>query len=116
MCAKFYRTVIGTNVIDCVRNCFTIISSRGTLSKYQTQFRLFPADGHVEYIAMNPVDPLKNTTTGKDHIIFITDSYSKLYQTTALSRTTATYIVAIFLNTWMFMYVIPHSILTYNRP
>lgn len=113
---KYYWPIMYGDVEHYVWNCRSCAQVDGTLTKSQTKLQLFPATAPFEELAIDLVGPLPKTRNGKKHILVITDRYSKLSRATAMAQVTAPYIASVMLNTWIFPYGIPDSILTDNGP
>ena len=57
--------------------------------KNQKDLKLFPAAGPLEFVAMDLLRPLLKTAHGNQHVLVITDRFSKLTRSIQLRTTTA---------------------------
>lgn len=86
-----------------VWNCRHCARNRVKLRKYLYRLKRVSAARLLQFVAIDTLGPLPRTRrTGKSFIIVITNQFSKLTQTSALS-TIATKLIAIaFGGTWVF--------------
>jgi len=113
---EFYWPNMARDVYQVVLDCQSCAATQGTRHRHQKMMKLFQAKGPLEDIAMDLLGPLPRTRHGKQHVLVITDRYSKLTRTIALSKTTAPHVAQAFVDHWVMPYGIPASVLSDNGP
>lgn len=101
---------------DTLRDCQSSSIARGSLTKLQKHFSLFPAIGTFKSVAMDILGPLPNTKSVNCFIVLISDLCFKWMWEILINDTTALLFTSSFRNDWGFPYVILNSILTDNGP
>lgn len=100
----FYWPLLASDVADTVRQCISCARTRGTYYSHQKYLRLFPANGPLEFLALDLLGPLPTSRRGNKHVLIITDRYSKLTRAVALNSTTAPQVAEAFLDAWIMPY------------
>ncbi|CDF38306.1 unnamed protein product [Chondrus crispus] len=113
---EYYWPHLASDAFATVRNCTSWAATRGTLFKNQKDLRLFPAAGPMEFVAMDLLGPLPKTAHGNQHVLVITDRFSKLTHSIPLRTTTASVVASAFLDNWVYVYGAPRYMLTDNGP
>ena len=93
----------------CAKNCR---SER----KHTSLMKLFPALQHFSGLKMDLFGPLITSKGGHKHILVIWDRFGKLTRAIPLRDATALTVASAFVNTWVFAYGIPDSVLMGNGP
>ena len=65
---------------------------------------------------MDLLGPLPKTAHGNQHVLVITDRFSKLTRSIPLRTTTASVVANAFLDNWVYVYGVPRYVLTDNGP
>ena len=78
---EYYWPHMASDAFLTVRNCTSCAATRGTLVKNQKDLKLFPAAGPLEFVAMDLLGTLPRTAHGNQHVLVITDRFSKLTRT-----------------------------------
>ena len=113
---EYYWPHMASDAFSTVRNCTSCAATRGTLVKNQKDLKLFPAAGPLEFVAMDLLGPLPKTAHGNQHVLVITDRFSKLTRSIPLRTTTASVVANAFLDNWVYVYGAPRYVLTDNGP
>ena len=87
-----------SDAFSTVRNCTSCAAIRGTLVKNQKDLKLFPVADPLEFVAMDLLGPLSKIAHGIQHILVITDRFSKLTRSIPLRTTTASVVANAFLD------------------
>ncbi|CDF32918.1 unnamed protein product [Chondrus crispus] len=113
---EYYWPHMASDAFSTVRNCTSCAATRGTLVKNQKDLKLFPAAGPLQFVAMDLLGPLPKTAHGNQHVLVITDRFSKLTRSIPLRTTTASVVANAFLDNWVYVYGAPRYVLTDNGP
>lgn len=113
MRGDYYWSNIASNVYRTVRNCHSCVKT-GTRHKNKRHLQLFLATRLLETVATNILDLLPKTTKDNQHVVIITERYSKLTGLVPTARITTTVVACIFFDPWVTPYGIPSYLLTYN--
>ena len=116
MRCEFYWPHMANDVYETVQRCESCAATRGTQYTKQKHLRLFPANGPLEFVAMDILGPLPKTKQGNQFVVVLTDRYSKLTRAIPTGKTTATTVATIFVDHWVIPYGIPNYVLTDNGP
>lgn len=111
---EFYWPHMANDVYQVVKESNSCARMRGTRHAHQKHLRLFPANGPLEFVAMDLLGPLPKTTKGNQNVLVITARYSKLTRAVPLTKTTANHVATAFLENWVISYEIPNYLLTDN--
>lgn len=99
MPTDFYQ-VIG-ECEDCARNS-------GTRHTHKNHLKLFPANGSSELIDIDLLGTLlgtlPKTKKGNQHVLVLTDRYSKLKMEIPMKNTTASHVETSFVESWAIPY------------
>lgn len=104
------------DVFQTANDCRPCAEARGTRYKTQKPMKLFPAGKPLEFVAMDLLGPFPAAESGNQHILVITDRFSKLAQVTPLVSTTAPAVANAFVENWVIPYGIPKFVLSDNGP
>jgi transposase InsO family protein len=102
-----YRDVEST-----VRHCTVCAKNRIGERKRTSYLKLFPAEGPLEYVAMDILGPLPKTEHGNRFLLVISDRFSKLTRTVPLRTISALVVAKAFCDHWVFAYGPPTYLLT----
>lgn len=80
------------------------------------RMKLFPATGPFEFVAMDILEPPPKTTQVNQHVLIISDAYSKLTRAIPTYMMTSAHIANLFLDHWIFPFGKPAYSLTDNGP
>ncbi|MEM7496351.1 MAG: integrase, partial [Myxococcota bacterium] len=112
----FYLPFMASYIAHTVRECISCAKMQGTYYAHQKYLQLFPANGPLEFIAIDILGPLPRSKRGNKHVLVITDRYSKLTRTVAMNKITAPHVAEAFLDNWIMPYGIPNALLSDNGP
>ena len=98
---EYYWPHMANDAYSTVQNCASYATTRGTLVKHQKDLKLFPAAGPLAFVAMDLLGPLPKTVHGHQHVLVMTDRFSKLTRSIALRTTTASVVANGFLENWV---------------
>jgi hypothetical protein len=90
----FYWSTMVPDIYHYVKKCYQCTKENSDLVKRHKALKLFPADGPLEFIAIDILGPLTKTKAGNQYLLVISDRFSKLVRTIPL-RTITTYTVAV---------------------
>jgi len=76
--------------------------------------RLFPANGPLEFVAIDILGPLLRTARGNKFLLVISDRYTKLTRTVPMTRITASAVAKAFAVHWAFTYGPPALLVSDN--
>jgi Integrase core domain len=107
---------MASDVYEAVSNCDACAKNRIIEKAKTNPLKLFPAEGPLEFVAMDILGPLPRTKHGNRFLLVITDRYSKVTKTIPLRLITALSAARAFLYHWVYAYGAPLSILTDNGP
>ena len=113
---EYYWPHMANDAYATVRNCTSCAATRGTLVKKQMDLKLFPAAGPLEFFAMDLLGPLPKTVHGNQHVLVITDRFTKLTRRIPLWTTTASVVANAFLDNCIYVYGAPRFVLTDSSP
>lgn len=88
----------------------------GSRFRNKKLFQHLPAAELLDFVAADIHGPLPKLTQGKQHVVVITDSYSKLTRASPTSKTLLTTMKNVSLNHWIVCFCIPSYLLTDNGP
>lgn len=106
---EFYWTHMSSDAYTMVADCQSC-TAQGTRNLRPKKFRLFSAAGPLQFVAMDILDPLSKTKPYNQHVIVLTDRYTRLTRTMPATTLTPTNAATVFVDNW----VIPYGILTYS--
>jgi hypothetical protein len=101
---KFFWKEISKDVEETVRHCTVCAKNRVTERKRTSFLKLFPADGPLEFVAIDILCPLPKTEHGNRLLLLISDRFSKLTRTVPLRTITALVVAKAFCDAWVFSY------------
>lgn len=104
MAVSVYNTV--SNCKSCARN--------SSNTKYRRHLHLFPPTNLLQFFAMDIFGPLPKTTNGNQHVIIITDRYSKLTRTVFTAQLITNTVAENFFTARVIPYCIPVYLTTDN--
>ena len=113
---ELYWPFMASDIAQSVKDCYSCAKTRGTYYAHQKYLQLFPPAGPLEFVAMDLLGPLPNSTRGNKHILVVTCRYSKLARTVAMDKIAAPQVAEAFLDCWIMPYGIPNAILSDNGP
>ena len=116
LCREYYWPHMASDAFSTVRNCTLCAAPRGTLVKNQNDLKLFPAGGPLSFVAMDLLGPLPNTAHGNQHVLVITDRFTKLTRSISLQPTISSVVANAFLDNWIYIYGALRYVLTDNNP
>lgn len=93
-----YWSNMATNVYSTFKSC-TDSPTMGTKFSHQRIFELFLPSGPLELIAVNILEPLPRTRSGKQFVVIITDMYSNLARVVTSTKLTLTQVANTFSTT-----------------
>jgi transposase InsO family protein len=111
---KIFWKEMYKDVEETVRHCPVCAKNRVTERKRTIFLKLFPADGPLEFVAMDILGPLPKTEHGNRFLLVISDRFSKLTRTVPLRTITALVVAKAFCDAWVFSYGPPRYLLTDN--
>ncbi len=111
---RYYWPSLALDCYSTSRNCVQCAKERVRWRKKLSKMQLFPATGPLEEVAMDLLGPFVRTERDNRFLLVIVDRYTKLLKTVSLSSTEAYDVARAFLQTWIFAYGIPKSVLTDN--
>ncbi|CAN8070204.1 unnamed protein product [Agarophyton chilense] len=111
---QFYWPHMAHDVYTFVGQCESCVRTRGGIRKHRKYLKMFPAAGPLEFVAIDLLGPLRKTKNGYQHILVITDRFSKLTRAIPLKKTMSTTLAIAFLNNWVYPYGTPLYLLTDN--
>lgn len=76
--------------------------------------RLFPASSPLEYVAIDILGPLTQSTQGHKFILVMTDRFSKLVRAVPMRSISALSVAKVFVRDWAFVYGPPAQLLSDN--
>ena len=98
------------------QNCHHCAKERIKLRNKSNPLKLFPAARTLEFVAIDLLGSLEPAYDGSKHICVISDRYSKLTRAIPMKRISALEVARVFLNNCVFVYGLPHALLSDNRP
>ncbi|CAN8061905.1 unnamed protein product [Agarophyton chilense] len=101
---RFYWPHMAHDVYNFVRQCESCVRFRGGIRKHRKYLKLFPATGPLEFVAIDLLGQLPKTKNGYQHILVITDGFSKLTRAIPFKETKSTTLAIAFLNNWVYPY------------
>ena len=107
---------MASDAFSTVRNCTSCTATRRTLVKNQKDLKLIPAAGLLAFVAMDLPGPLPKTAHGNQHVLVITDRFTKLTRSIPLRTATASVVGNAFLDNWVYVYGAPRYVLIDNVP
>ena len=110
----FYWPSLPLDCLHLVRNCVTCAKNRIKLRKAVKRVELFPAKAPLEFVSIDLLGPLLRTRRGHEHLLVITDRFSKLVRTVPMKRITAGDVAKAFVTYWIFVYGPPVKVLSDN--
>lgn len=110
----YYWPSMAVDVYGTVRVCTSCSKERVTLRKHKSFMKLFPATAPLEFVAVDILGPLRRTASGNEHLLVMTDRFSKLTRTAPLSSITAYAVAKTFCESWVFTYGPPVYLLSDN--
>ena len=113
---EYYWPHMASDAFSTLRNCTSCAATCRTLVKNQKDLKLIPAAGPLEFVAMDLLGPLPKAAHGNQHILVITDRFSKLTRSIPLRTTTASVVANAFLDNWVYVSGAPRYVLTDNGP
>jgi transposase InsO family protein len=102
------------DVEETFRHCTVGAKNRVTERNRTSLLKLFPANGPLEFVAMDILGPLPKTENGNRFLLVISDRLSKLTRTVPLRSITALAVAKAFCDAWVFSYGPPRYQLTDN--
>jgi Integrase zinc binding domain len=111
---KFFWNEMYKDVEETVRHCTVCAKNRVTERKRTSFLKLFPANGPLEFVALDILGPLPKTEHGNRFLLVISDRFSKLTRTVSLRTTTALVVAKAICDAWVFSYGPPRYLLTDN--
>jgi hypothetical protein len=93
--------------LDCfetAKNCLACAKERISLSQRRKDIVLFPAEGPLEYVAIDILGPLPKTREGNQYILDICDIFSKLVVAVSLKTISTLEVAKAFCVRWIFTY------------
>ena len=112
----YYWPHMASDIHQTVTDCRSCAQVRGTVRRHQKKLTLFPAAGPLEFVAMDLFGPLPKTAHGNRHILVITDRYTKMCRAIPLRTAQAPQVAQAFLDSWVYPYGMPDTVLTDNGP
>ena len=112
----YYWPHMASDIHQTVTDCRSCARVRGTLRRHQKKLTLFPAAGPLEFVAMDLFGPLPKTAHGNKHILVITDRFTKMCRAIPLRTAQAPQVAQAFLDSWVYPYGVPDTLLTDNGP
>lgn len=100
----YYWPFFAHDLYKYVSRCTSCIQNRGGLGKHRKYINLFPAAGPLEFVALDLLGPLPETSKGYKNFLVITDPFTKLNRAIRLKGTTSSVLAQAFLNRWVFRY------------
>jgi hypothetical protein len=101
---KFFWKEMYKDVEETVRHCTVCAKNRVTERKRTSFLKLFPANGPLEFVAMDILGPLPKTERGMHFLLVISDRFSNLTRTVPLRTITALVVAKAFCDAWVFSY------------
>lgn len=101
-----YWPNMASDVYITVSDCHSC-AGRGTTPEHRHNLQLFPVTGPLEFVAINISGALLKVTKGNQHVVIITDRYSKLERVVPTARISTTAWACMFFDAWVFPYCIP---------
>ena len=96
--------------------CTSCIITKGTQYRPRRELRLLPATEPRAFVVLDLLGPLPKSTTGHDHVLVITDRFTKFTSTIPLKSTTSQMIIDAFLTYWAYAYELSDRVLSENGP
>ena len=97
-------------------DCQLCAHARGSLYKHQRYLKLFPEAGPLEFVAMDLLGPVQRTASGDEHLLVITDRFSKTTRAIPMKSTTAVTVAKALFDHWVDPYGAPFYVLTDYGP
>jgi hypothetical protein len=72
--------------------------------KETNPLKIFPANGHLESVAIDIIGPLPRTKHGNRFLLVISDRYSKVFKTVPVRTVTALSVARAFCDHWAYVY------------
>lgn len=84
------------------------------LRKHSAPMRLFPGSSPLEYVAIDILGPLTESTQGHRFILGMTDRFSKLVRAVPMRSISTLSVAKVFVRDWAFVYGPPAQLLSDN--
>ncbi len=110
----YYWPHMSADVYNTVMGCEACAKDGIRQRKIAAKLKLFPATFPLESVALDYVGPLPKSHRGNDHLLVITDRYSKLTRTVPLKNPSARDTARAFCSHWAFIYGPPVTLLSDN--
>ena len=113
---SYYWPSMAGDVQDYVANCQSCLRTKSTQYRPRHKLRLFPATKPLAFVALDLLGPLPKSKAGHDHILVITDRFTKLTRAIPLKFTNSQVVTDAFLTSWAYAYGLPERVLSDSVP
>ena len=113
---SYYWPNMAGEVQDYVAKCQSCLRTKGTQYRSRRELRLFPATEPLSFVALDLLGPLPKSKSGHEHVLVITDRFTKFTRAIPLKSTTSQTVTDAFLQYWAYAYGVPDRLLSDNGP
>ena len=110
----YYWPHMSIEIYNTVKQCEPCAKESIRLRKIAAKLKLFPATFPLESVALDYIGPLPKSYRGNNHLLVITDRYTKLTRTVPLKNPSAKTTARAFCDFWAFVYGPPVTLLSDN--
>lgn len=111
---QYYWPQMSSETYTTARQCDLCAKERIRQQKIASKMKLFPATAPLESVALDLLGPLPRSYHGNNHLLVITDRFTKLTRTIPLKDPNASNTARAFCTHWAFVYGPPVTLLSDN--
>eukprot|EP00171_Calliarthron_tuberculosum_P021926 IDg21926t1 len=111
---SFYWPTMLADIRRGSNDCHQCARERTKLRNHAAPMQLFPASSPLEFVAIDILGPLTESTKGHKFILVMTDRFSKMVRAVPLRSISALTVAKVFVRDWVFVYGPPAKLLSDN--